>query len=97
VPDGPGGRYLKAERARAPSRGRTRGPSGKPAPAKQLTALEARIADLEQKLKELEQRIADVAASGNYMETRRVGDEHASLERALRELYDEWTAKSEEA
>lgn len=58
-------------------------------------ALERRIAELEQKLRDLEQRIAEVAASGNYMETRRVGDEHASLERALRELYDEWASKSE--
>lgn len=78
-----------------PTRGRTRGPSDK-AQAKHLTALEQRIADAEERLKQLEQRIADVAASGNYMETRRVGDEHASLEKALRELYDEWTAKSEE-
>ena len=50
---------------------------------------------MEQKLRELERRIAEVAQSGNYMETRRVGDEHASLERSLRELYDEWTEKSE--
>jgi ATP-binding cassette, subfamily F, member 3 len=80
--------------ARAASRGRKR-PTLKA--ERHLTDLERRIAEAEQRLKELEQRIADVAASGNYMETRRVGDEHASLEKALRELYDEWTAKSEEA
>jgi predicted nucleic acid-binding Zn-ribbon protein len=64
--------------------------------ARQLTALEQRIAEAEDRLRDLEQRIAEVAQSGNYMETRRVGDEHASLERSLRELYDEWAAKSEE-
>jgi hypothetical protein len=31
------------------------------------------------------------------METRRVGEEHASLEKALRELYDEWAARGESA
>jgi len=63
--------------------------------AKHLKALEDRIADAEQRLKALEERIAEVARSGNYMETRRVGDEHASLEKALRELYDEWAARGE--
>jgi hypothetical protein len=29
------------------------------------------------------------------METRRVGEEYASLERALRTLYDEWAKESE--
>ena len=50
---------------------------------------------MEERVKALEQRLADVASSGNYMETRRVGEEHASLEQALRALYDEWAAKSE--
>jgi hypothetical protein len=50
---------------------------------------------MEQRLKDLEARIAEVAQSGNYMETRRVGEEHATLERALRELYEEWSARSE--
>ncbi|MEK6620157.1 MAG: ABC transporter C-terminal domain-containing protein, partial [Chloroflexota bacterium] len=58
-------------------------------------ALDDRIAAMEEKLKELEGRIAEVAQSGNYMETRRVGEEHAALERALRELYDEWAQRSE--
>ena len=38
---------------------------------------------------------AEVARAGNFMETRRVGEEHATLERALRELYDEWAQRSE--
>ncbi|MGH2378803.1 MAG: ABC transporter C-terminal domain-containing protein, partial [Candidatus Limnocylindria bacterium] len=91
-------------RSRGPSgegtsavRGRTRGPSGTARASKHLSALEQRIAEAEQRLRDLERRISEVAASGNYMETRRVGDEHATLERALRELYDEWAAKSEEA
>ncbi len=60
------------------------------------TTLEQRIADLEQRMKALEQQLAEVARSGNYMETRRVGEEHAGLERSLRELYDEWAARTEE-
>ena len=63
--------------------------------AKHLKALEQRIADMEQRLKALEERVAEVARSGNYMETRRVGEEHASLEDALRALYDEWAARTE--
>ncbi|MBM4434463.1 MAG: ABC-F family ATP-binding cassette domain-containing protein, partial [Chloroflexi bacterium] len=63
--------------------------------ARDVAALEARIKEMEERIKALEQRLADVASSGNYMETRRVGEEHASLEEALRALYDEWAAKSE--
>ena len=44
-------------------------------------------------VKQLEQRLSEVAQTGNYMETRRVGEEHASLEKALRALYDEWAAR----
>ncbi len=57
---------------------------------RQVAGLEARIRDAEERIKQLEQQLAEVARSGNYMETRRVGEEHASLEKALRELYDEW-------
>jgi ATP-binding cassette subfamily F protein 3 len=63
--------------------------------AQDMRALEQRINEMEERIKELERRLADVAASGNYMETRRVGEEHASLEQALRALYDEWAARSE--
>ena len=86
------------EPVRAPAQSRRKARSTTAGRAsKQLSSLEVRIADAEERLRQLEQRISEVAASGNYMETRRVGDEHATLERALRELYDEWTAKSEEA
>jgi ATP-binding cassette subfamily F protein 3 len=77
--------------ATSPGR-RVRGAQGT---RRELEGLEARISAMEQKLKDLEARIAEVAQSGNYMETRRVGEEHASLERALRELYEEWSARSE--
>ncbi|MEK7284602.1 MAG: ATP-binding cassette domain-containing protein, partial [Chloroflexota bacterium] len=82
------GRPTRSARG-VPSRGRTRGPS------REVQALEGRIAAMEQKLKEHDGRIAEVAQSGNYMDTRRVGEEHATLERALRELYDEWAQRSE--
>ena len=62
---------------------------------KRLTDLETRIAALERKLEELAQKVAEVAALGNFMESRRVGQEYADLERALRELYDEWAKAGE--
>ncbi len=58
-------------------------------------ALEARIESMELQLKQLEAKVAEIAQAGNYMETRRVGEEHAATARALRDLYDEW-AKHEE-
>ena len=60
-----------------------------------LHALEARISAMELQLKQLEAKLAEIAQSGNYLETRRAGEEHASTERALRELYDEWAKASE--
>jgi len=33
--------------------------------------------------------------SGDFMETRRLGSEHAELERSLRKLYEEWSAAAE--
>jgi len=60
---------------------------------KHVLALEQRIKDMEARVKELEDRLAEVARSGNYMETRRVGEEHATLEQALRVLYEEWAAR----
>ncbi len=50
---------------------------------------------MEQRIKQLEERLAEVASTGNYMETRRVGEEHATLEQALHALYDEWAARGE--
>jgi phage shock protein A len=59
-------------------------------------ALEARIEAMELQLKQLTEKVAQIAQSGNYLETRRVGEEHAALERSLRELYDEWSKISED-
>jgi hypothetical protein len=58
-------------------------------------ALEARISAMELQLKQLTEKVAQIAQSGNYLETRRVGEEHAALERSLKELYEEWTRVSE--
>ncbi len=60
-----------------------------------VSALEQRIKEMEERVKALESRLEEVARTGNYMETRRVGEEHATLEQALRALYDEWAARSE--
>ena len=59
-------------------------------------ALEARIEAMELQLKQLTEKVAQIAQSGNYLETRRVGEEHAALERSLRELYDEWSKIGED-
>ncbi|TME28660.1 MAG: ATP-binding cassette domain-containing protein [Chloroflexi bacterium] len=58
-------------------------------------ALEARIEAMELQLRQLEEKVSQIAQSGNYLETRRIGEEHESLARSLRELYDEWTRESE--
>ena len=74
--------------------GRRRGGegSGRAAVARgdELGRLEARIASLERRLEELAQKVAEVAARGNFMESRRVGEEYGALERELRALYEEW-------
>ncbi len=57
-------------------------------------ALEARIEAMELQLKQLTEKVAQIAQSGNYLETRRVGEEHAALEHSLRTLYEEWAAVS---
>ena len=62
-----------------------------------LRALEARIEAMELQLRQLSERVSQIAQSGNYMETRRVGEEYASLERDLRTLYDEWAKESEKS
>jgi hypothetical protein len=61
-----------------------------------VRALEARIAAMELQLKQLTEKVAQIAQSGNYLETRRIGEEHAALERSLKDLYEEW-AKANEA
>ncbi len=51
---------------------------------------------MELQLKQLTEKVAQIAQSGNYLETRRVGEEHAALEHSLRQLYDEWSKVSED-
>jgi phage-related minor tail protein len=62
-----------------------------------VRALEARIASMELQLAQLTRKVGEIAAAGNYMETRKVGEEHAELERSLRTLYDEWSKLAEDA
>src|SRR5439155_8827095 len=83
---------------------RTRGPklrgNAKASPIRRvsgLRALEARISAMELQLRQLSEKVSQIAQSGNYMETRRVGEEYASLERDLRTLYDEWAKESEKS
>jgi len=60
-----------------------------------VRALEARIESMELQIKQLTQKLSEIAVSGNYLETRRVGEEHAALERSLKDLYAEWAKVSE--
>ena len=60
-------------------------------------ALEARIQAMELQLKQLEEKVSQIAQAGNYLETRRIGEEHEALARSLRELYDEWAKESEKS
>ncbi|MGH2492372.1 MAG: ABC-F family ATP-binding cassette domain-containing protein [Candidatus Limnocylindria bacterium] len=98
------GKGARFERAKTPSPDRTR-PAALRRNAKAsevrrvsgLRALEARIAAMELQLKQLTEKVAQIAQSGNYLETRRIGEEHAALERSLRALYDEWAKASEAA
>ena len=60
-----------------------------------MRALEARIEAMELQLRQLTEKVAQIAQSGNYLETRRIGEEHAALERSLRELYEEWAKVSD--
>ena len=87
----------RGEEGADPDRGRTRsrGRSSAVRRVSGLRALEARIEAMELQLRQLTDKVAQIAQSGNYMETRRIGEEHAALERSLRELYDEWAKQSE--
>ncbi len=94
-------REANSERAGAPSRDRTR-PGGrstsKASPVRRvegMRALEARIQAMELQLKQLEEKVSQIAQAGNYLETRRIGEEHEALARSLRELYEEWAKESE--
>ena len=59
-----------------------------------VRALEARIGAMELQLSQLAAKLEDIAMSGDFMETRRLGSEHAALEAALRALYEEWSASA---
>ncbi|MFN2520100.1 MAG: ABC-F family ATP-binding cassette domain-containing protein [Candidatus Limnocylindria bacterium] len=64
-----------------------------PAHAPRASAdIEARIAAMEDQVKALQARIEEIAASGNYLETRRIGREYEDLDASLRVLYEEWAA-----
>jgi ATP-binding cassette, subfamily F, member 3 len=60
-----------------------------------VRALEARISAMELQLSQMAKKLEDIAMSGDFMETRRLGSEHAELERSLRKLYEEWSAAAE--
>src|SRR5438105_14626925 len=53
-----------------------------------LRALEARLEAMELQLRQPSAKVGQIAQSGSYMATRRVGGEDASLGRELRTLYD---------
>ena len=71
--------------------------SAKSSPVRRVSptrALEARIGAMELQLKQLTEKVAAIAQSGNYLETRRIGEEHAELERSLKQLYEDWAKVS---
>jgi hypothetical protein len=51
---------------------------------------------MELQLKQLTDKVAQIAQSGNYLETRRIGEEHAALEHSLKQLYEDWAKVSNE-
>ena len=112
VPRGPSSATAKRSRStgegarseRSRSRDRTPGATGRGSNRASavrciegMRALEARIEAMELQLRQLQEKVSQIAQSGNYMETRRVGEEYASLERDLRTLYDEWAQASEKS
>ena len=83
---------ISAGPSRSPAR---RSTSSRPKKVEGTRALEARIESMELQLRQLEKKVAEIAQAGNYLETRRVGEEHAATAQALRELYDEWAKHAE--
>jgi len=47
---------------------------------------------MELQLVQMSKKLTEIAQAGNYLETRRLGAEHAEVEAALGALYVEWTA-----
>jgi ATP-binding cassette, subfamily F, member 3 len=80
-----------------PRRRASRRTASAPRRVEGIKALEARIQAMELQLQQLAARVEEIAQRGNYMETRRVSEEYASLEKSLRELYDEWSKESEKS
>ncbi len=87
IDEAPGG----GPRRRGRAGDQERGVSARP-PRARLAELERRIAGLEERLEALAHRVGEVAQAGNYLESRRAAEEYAALERALRELYEEWAS-----
>lgn len=96
-PSRPSDGVPRVERVSAPpSRARR---NAKASPLRRVNptrALEARIEAMELQLKQLSEKVAQIAQSGNYLETRRIGEEHAALEQSLRQLYEDWAKVSNE-
>jgi ATP-binding cassette subfamily F protein 3 len=90
-PARPAARPARAERA-APLTRRT---ASRVRKVEGVRALEARISAMELQLSQMAKKLEDIAMSGDFMETRRLGSEHAELERSLRTLYEEWSAVAE--
>ncbi len=93
--DGPRRAAPRADRESTRSAGARKTRASPPRRVSGLRALESRIEAMELQLRQLSEKVARIAQSGNYLETRRAGEEHAALERSLRELYDEWARQSE--
>jgi ATP-binding cassette, subfamily F, member 3 len=84
-------------RRATPGAGRSNRRSSAPRRVEGTRALEARIQAMELQLKQLEEKVSQIAQAGNYLETRRIGEEHEALARSLRQLYDEWAKESEKS
>jgi ATP-binding cassette subfamily F protein 3 len=84
-------------RRATPAAGRSNRKSSAPRRIEGARALEARIQAMELQLKQLEEKVSQIAQAGNYLETRRIGEEHEALARSLRQLYDEWAKESEKS
>jgi ATP-binding cassette, subfamily F, member 3 len=92
---GPGHPRLASDSPRRATPGRSTRAASAPRRVEGTRALEARIEAMELQLRQLAAKVEEIAQRGNYMETRRVSEEYASLEKSLRELYDEWSKESE--
>ena len=94
------GRPARAESTGLPGTARGAGSSKRPSSRVRKVegprALEARITAMELQLQQLATKLDAVARSGNFMETRQLGSEHAELSQSLKTLYEEWSAAAGE-